>query len=85
MRAVTKVAVREARLKEIKNELLNSEKLKVILTIKKNMSFKMYLFGQAYFEDNPRDLQLLRHDKALHTVKHQQHLKSVPDYIGLLI
>ena len=29
MRAVTKVAVREARLKEIKNELLNSQKLKV--------------------------------------------------------
>lgn len=29
MRAVTKQAVREARLKEIKQELLNSEKLKV--------------------------------------------------------
>ena len=29
MRAVTKVAVREARLKEIKAELLNSQKLKV--------------------------------------------------------
>lgn len=31
MKSVTKVAVREARLKEIKNELLNSEKLKVIV------------------------------------------------------
>lgn len=29
MRSVTKQAVREARLKEIKQELLNSEKLKV--------------------------------------------------------
>lgn len=29
MRAVTKVAVREARLKEIKAELINSQKLKV--------------------------------------------------------
>ena len=29
MRAVTKVAIREARLKEIKTELLNSQKLQV--------------------------------------------------------
>lgn len=29
MRSVTKQAVREARLKEVKQELLNSEKLKV--------------------------------------------------------
>ncbi|KAL5021816.1 hypothetical protein ScPMuIL_000971 [Solemya velum] len=63
MRAVTKVAIREARLKEIKKELLNSQKLK------------------SYFEDNPRDLQLLRHDKSLHTVKGQQHLKHIPDYL----
>lgn len=31
MRAVTKKAVREARLKEIKQEMLNSQKLKVSL------------------------------------------------------
>merc|ERR1739842_168170 len=62
-RSVTKIAVREARLKEIKLELLNSEKLK------------------SYFEDNPRDKELLRHDKALHTVKHQVHLKTIPEYI----
>ena len=55
-RSVTKIAIREARLKEIKMEILNSQKLK------------------SYFEDNPRDKQLLRHDKALHTVKQQQHL-----------
>jgi len=63
MRSVTKVAVREARLKEIKSEILNSQKLK------------------SYFEDNPRDLQLLRHDKDLHTVKVQAHLQNVPDYL----
>merc|ERR1712083_654815 len=62
-RSVTKIAVREARLKEIKQEILNSQKLK------------------SYFEDNPRDKELLRHDKALHTVKHQDHLKNVPEYI----
>ncbi|XP_054724969.1 probable ATP-dependent RNA helicase DDX56 [Uloborus diversus] len=62
-RAVTKIAVREARLKEIKIEALNSRSLK------------------PYFEDNPRDLQILRHDKSLHTVKLQSHLKDVPDYI----
>ena len=66
MRAVTKVAIREARLKEIKHELLNSQKL------------------QSYFEDNPRDLQLLRHDKSLHTVTRQAHLQNVPDYLGKL-
>ena len=62
-RSVTKIAIREARLKEIKLEILNSHKLK------------------GFFEDNPRDRQLLRHDKALHTVKHQEHLKNVPEYI----
>ncbi|CAH0558745.1 unnamed protein product [Brassicogethes aeneus] len=62
-RAVTRIAVREARLKEIKLEIFNSQKLK------------------SYFEDNPNDLQVLRHDKALHTVKIQQHLSDVPEYI----
>jgi ATP-dependent RNA helicase DDX56/DBP9 len=62
-RAVTKIAVREARLKELKHELLNSSKLR------------------SHFEANPRDAQALRHDRALHTVKHQAHLKGVPDYI----
>lgn len=52
----------EARLKEIKSELLASSKLK------------------AYFEDNPRDLQLLRHDKTL-APKSEAHLKNVPDYL----
>lgn len=64
MRAVTKVAVREARVKEIKQEIFNSKKLK------------------AYFEDNPRDLQLLRHDKILHPAKVHSDLKNVPEYLG---
>ncbi|XP_077478619.1 putative ATP-dependent RNA helicase DDX56 [Stigmatopora argus] len=63
MRSVTKQAVREARLKEIKQELLNSEKLK------------------TYFEDNPRDLQLLRHDQDLHPAVIKPHLRNVPDYL----
>uniref|UniRef100_A0A3P9PL29 Probable ATP-dependent RNA helicase DDX56 n=1 Tax=Poecilia reticulata TaxID=8081 RepID=A0A3P9PL29_POERE len=64
MRAVTKQAVKEARLKEIKQELLNSEKLK------------------TYFEDNPRDLQLLRHDKDLHPAVIKPHMKNIPDYLS---
>lgn len=63
MRAVTRNAVREARLKEIKQEILTSQKLK------------------SYFEDNPRDLQLLRHDKSLHTVKVHSHMSDVPEYL----
>ncbi|KAL1427127.1 hypothetical protein MTO96_017732 [Rhipicephalus appendiculatus] len=62
-RAVTRIAVREARLKEIKTEMLSSQKL------------------QSFFEENPRERQLLRHDKALHIIKHQPHLKHCPDYI----
>lgn len=62
-RAITKKSIQEARLKEIKLEILNSEKLK------------------GYFDDNPRDLQVLRHDKMINTVKIQQHLADVPEYI----
>lgn len=62
-RAVTQVAVREARIKELKQELLTSEKLK------------------RHFEENPKELQSLRHDKELHPARVQQHLKRVPDYL----
>ncbi|XP_067657943.1 probable ATP-dependent RNA helicase DDX56 [Haliotis asinina] len=63
MRAVTRLAIRDARMKEIRQELLTTEKLK------------------SHFEDNPQDLRVLRHDKALHTVKKQVVLKHVPDYL----
>ncbi|CAB3363183.1 Hypothetical predicted protein [Cloeon dipterum] len=62
-RAVTRIAVREARLKEIKQEIFNCEKLK------------------TFFEDNPKDLQSLRHDKALHVVKKMPHMADVPEYL----
>lgn len=62
-RAVTQVAVREARIKELKQELLMSDKLK------------------RHFEENPQELQSLRHDKELHPARVQQHLKRVPDYL----
>jgi len=61
--SVTRMKVREARLKEIKQEMINSQKLK------------------AYFEDNPQDLQAIRHDKSLRTIKIQPQLKNIPDYI----
>lgn len=62
-RAVTQVAIREARIKELKQELLMSDKLK------------------RHFEENPQELQSLRHDKELHPARVQQHLKRVPDYL----
>merc|ERR1712226_111836 len=61
LRAITKTAVRDARIKELKNELLNSKQLK------------------EYFEDNPRDLQVLRHDKPLSKIT--QKLVNIPDYL----
>ena len=63
LRSITTIAIKEARIKEIKNELLNSEKLK------------------AYFEDNPNEEDILRHDKALNVTKLDEHLRNVPDYI----
>ncbi|TEB36730.1 ATP-dependent RNA helicase dbp9 [Coprinellus micaceus] len=63
LRSVTRAAIREARVKELKAEILNSDKLK------------------AHFEDNPLDLEFLRHDKALHPARVQPHMKHVPKYL----
>ncbi|KAG5440574.1 hypothetical protein PCK2_000399 [Pneumocystis canis] len=63
LRAITRTTVREAREKELRMEILSSEKLK------------------QYFDENPEDLQQLRHDKELHPARIQPHLKHVPDYL----
>uniref|UniRef100_A0A2I3SNS5 RNA helicase n=1 Tax=Pan troglodytes TaxID=9598 RepID=A0A2I3SNS5_PANTR len=63
MHSVAKQAIREVRLKETKEELLHSKKLKM------------------YFEDNPRDLQVLQHDLPLHPAVVKPHLGHVPDYL----
>lgn len=63
LRSVTRIAIREARTHEIRQELLKSEKLK------------------RHFEENPTDLQHLRHDQESRTVRVQPHLKHVPDYL----
>ncbi|KAG6181397.1 ATP-dependent DNA/RNA helicase [Claviceps purpurea] len=63
LRAVTKVAVREARTRELRQELLKSEKLK------------------RYFEENPTEVNHLRHDGELRTARQQSHLKHVPEYL----
>ncbi|KAF8909306.1 P-loop containing nucleoside triphosphate hydrolase protein [Gymnopilus junonius] len=63
LRSVTRSAIREARVKELKTEILNSDKLK------------------AHFEDNPLDLEFLRHDKPLHPTRIQSHMKHVPKYL----
>ncbi|XP_015868189.1 DEAD-box ATP-dependent RNA helicase 16 [Ziziphus jujuba] len=62
-KSVTKVAVREARAQDLRNEILNSEKLK------------------AHFEVNPKDLDLLKHDKVLSKKPLAPHLRNVPDYL----
>ncbi|KAJ7766488.1 ATP-dependent RNA helicase dbp9 [Mycena maculata] len=63
LRSVTRSAVREARVGQLKAEILNSDKLK------------------AHFEDNPLDLEFLRHDKPLHPTRVQPHMKHVPKYL----
>lgn len=57
------MAIREARLKEIKRELLASQALK------------------SFFKEHPKDHKVLKHDRPLHTIKHQAHLADVPEYI----
>jgi ATP-dependent RNA helicase DDX56/DBP9 len=36
---------------------------------------------QAHFEDNPLDLEYLRHDKPLHPTRVQPHMKHIPKYL----
>uniref|UniRef100_J3LSG2 RNA helicase n=1 Tax=Oryza brachyantha TaxID=4533 RepID=J3LSG2_ORYBR len=62
-RSVTTRDIKEARRQDIKNEILNSEKLK------------------AHFEENPRDLDLLKHDKLLSNKEIPAHLRDVPEYL----
>ena len=63
LRAVTRIAVREARVRELRSELIKSDKLK------------------RHFEENPEDLRHLRHDTDTHVIRHQSHLRNVPDYL----
>ncbi|CAN6315412.1 unnamed protein product [Urochloa humidicola] len=62
-RSVTTRDIQEARRQDIKNEILNSEKLK------------------SHFEENPRDLDLLKHDKLLSNKEIPAHLRDVPDFL----
>ena len=47
------------------------------------MLFLIFFFSvhQAHFEDNPLDLEFLRHDKPLHPTRIQPHMKHVPKYL----
>lgn len=94
-RATTAIAVRKARLDEIKREMFTSEKLKVYLhatlliqlitiDVGEWILNGLRIILQTYFEDNPRDKQILRHDSTKGQLKLQQHLKNVPEYIGKL-
>ncbi|KAJ6813675.1 DEAD-box ATP-dependent RNA helicase 16 [Iris pallida] len=62
-KSVTKVAVKESRAQDLRNELVNSERL------------------TAHFEHNPRDLELLKHDKLLSKKAPPVHLRNVPSYL----
>lgn len=80
LRAVTRSSIKEARIKELKAEILNSDKLKVSSNSFGNLIRLLRVF-QAHFEDNPLDLEYLRHDKPLHPTRVQSHMKHVPKYL----
>ena len=63
MKSITKLAIRNARIKEIKTEIFNSTKL------------------QTYFEDNPRDLEVLRHDRHLQPKQIEPSMRYIPPYL----
>ncbi|VVB10302.1 unnamed protein product [Arabis nemorensis] len=62
-KSVTRIAIRESRAQDLRNEIINSEKLK------------------AHFEANPKDLDLLKHDKPLSKTAPAPHLKDIPEYL----
>ncbi|XP_010531315.1 PREDICTED: DEAD-box ATP-dependent RNA helicase 16 [Tarenaya hassleriana] len=62
-KSVTKIAVRESRAQDLRNEIINSDKLK------------------SHFEANPRDLDLLKHDKVLSKEPAAPHLREIPEYL----
>ncbi|WFD32468.1 RNA helicase [Malassezia sp. CBS 17886] len=74
LRSVTRAAIKEARIQEIKNEILNSRALKVRPASRPADT-------QAHFEENPKDLEYLRHDRALHPARVHQHMRHVPKYM----
>ena len=61
--SVGKPAVQQARIKELKSEILNSKKLR------------------AHFEDNPVDVEMLKHDRSLSSSSKFTHLKHIPLYL----
>lgn len=85
LRAVTKVAVREARTRELRQELLKSEKLKRYVPSSPPGNQKPRVDStdhcNRYFEENPSELNHVRHDGELRTARSQPHLKHVPDYL----
>lgn len=61
--SISQIKIKNARMKEIKGQILNSTKLK------------------SYFEENPKDLKVLRHDKTLVPTDQKPHMKNIPDYL----
>ena len=61
--SISRIKIKNARMKEIKGQILNSTKLK------------------SYFEENPKDLKVLRHDKTLVPTDQKPHMKNIPDYL----
>ena len=63
VKSISKLAIKNARIREIKAEIFNSSKL------------------QTYFENNPRDLEVLRHDRHLIPEKIEPSMKFIPPYL----
>lgn len=58
-----KSTIKGAKLKELKTEILNNEKL------------------QAHFKENPKDLDVIKHDMPLNVTRIQPQLRHIPEYL----
>lgn len=63
LQGVTGVRVKELRFQEIRQEMINSQKL------------------HAHWEDNPKELELLKHSRGIKPVLVRPHLKHIPKYL----
>jgi len=70
LKAVTRIAVREARLKEIRLEIMNSQKLKVKMVIKEKVkpSFCQILYSKGYHNFDFRDISKTTQKRCKHYV-----------------
>ncbi|KAH9610992.1 hypothetical protein KSS87_001013 [Heliosperma pusillum] len=77
-RSVTEAVIVKARAQDIRNEILNSEKLGCTYGVTAEIKLRL---TAHFLANNPRDLDLLKHDKVLSKKEAPAYLGGVPEYL----